>query len=100
MVRDERPEWGLTEIADEAGLNKTTAYRLLTALEAEGMVARASHGDAWRLGTETIALGALAVRSNDVVGASRPELAALVGDAPVLTDDYAPTDQLLTVRRG
>lgn len=78
VFRDERPEWGLTEIADEAGLNKTTAYRLLTALEAEGMVARASHGDAWRLGTETIALGALALRSNDLVTAARPELAALV----------------------
>jgi DNA-binding IclR family transcriptional regulator len=75
---DERPEWGLTEIAREARLNKTTAYRLLTALEAEGMVTRASQGDAWRLGNETIVLGALALRSNDLVTAARPELAALV----------------------
>lgn len=74
----EKPTWGLSDLARAAGLNKTTAYRLLTALEAEGMVARTAEGDAWRLGTETIALGALAVRSNDLVSTARPELTALV----------------------
>ena len=78
IFSDERPEWGLTEISRQARLNKTTAYRLLTALEAEGMVARSSQGDAWRLGNETIALGALALRSNDLLTAARPELAELV----------------------
>jgi DNA-binding IclR family transcriptional regulator len=78
IFSDERPEWGLTEISRQARLNKTTAYRLLTALEAEGMVARSSQGDGWRLGNETIALGALALRSNDLVTAARPELAELV----------------------
>jgi DNA-binding IclR family transcriptional regulator len=78
VFSDERPEWGLTEIARKARLNKTTAYRLLTALEADGMVARSAQGDAWRLGNETIALGALALRSNDVLTAARPELAELV----------------------
>jgi DNA-binding IclR family transcriptional regulator len=74
----QRPEWGLSELAREAGLNKTTAYRLLTALEAEGMVARSSPGEAWRLGNEAIALGAIALRSNDLMTAARSELEALV----------------------
>jgi DNA-binding IclR family transcriptional regulator len=30
---DDRPSWGLTELAREASLNKTTAFRLLSALE-------------------------------------------------------------------
>ena len=42
------------------------------------MVARSSQGDAWRLGNETIASGALALRSNDLLTAARPELADLV----------------------
>lgn len=75
---DERPEWRLSEMAREAGLNKTTAYRLLTALEAEGMVARSPVTDAWRLGAEAISLGALALRSNDLSTAARPEIEALV----------------------
>ncbi|HET6617037.1 MAG TPA: IclR family transcriptional regulator [Gemmatimonadota bacterium] len=80
VFSDDRPDWGLTEIARAARLNKTTAYRLLTALEAEGMVARSSDGEAWRLGAGAIALGALALRSNDLVSVARPELELLVRD--------------------
>lgn len=75
---DERPEWGLSDLARAVRLNKTTAYRLLTALEVEGMVARSPGGDAWRLGPEAIALGALALRSNELMAAARPALEALV----------------------
>lgn len=78
VFSDERPDWGLTEIAREAGLNKTTVYRLLTALEAEGMVARSFAGDTWRLGAATITLGALALRSSDLVTTARSELETLV----------------------
>lgn len=74
----ERPEWGLSDLARATRLNKTTAYRLLTALEAEGLVARGPLSDGWRLGNEAIALGALALRSNDLMTAARPELEALV----------------------
>ncbi len=78
VFSDRRPEWGLTDLAREVGLNKTTAYRLLTALEADGMVARSQVTDAWRLGPEAITLGALALRSNDLMASARPELEALV----------------------
>ena len=36
----ERPERTLVELSDGLGLSKTTAHRLLTALESEGLVAR------------------------------------------------------------
>jgi len=78
VFSEERPEWGLSELARAARLNKTTAYRLLTALEAEGMVTRSSLTDAWRLGNGAIAMGALALRSNDLMTAARPELETLV----------------------
>lgn len=68
---DAKPEWGLTELAQNAGLNKTTVYRLLTALASEGLVARAHGRDVYRLGPEAIAIGARALRSNDLRTVSR-----------------------------
>jgi IclR family acetate operon transcriptional repressor len=56
-----RPERGLTELARAVGLNKTTAYRLLTALERE----------------ELVALGSRALGSADLRFAARGELDAL-----------------------
>jgi IclR family transcriptional regulator, acetate operon repressor len=74
---DERPEWGLSDLARSVGLNKATAFRLLAALESEGMLARNPRTDQYRLGPETIALGARALRSNDLRSAARPVLTAL-----------------------
>ena len=74
---DEQPEWGLTELARALKLNKTTAYRLLTALENEGFITRNPQAEAYRLGPEAIALGGRALRSNDLRTASHAELEAL-----------------------
>jgi IclR family acetate operon transcriptional repressor len=68
---DQDPELTLTELAQRASLNKTTAYRLLTALEREGLVARRDPGEAYRLGPEMISLGGRALRANDLRSASR-----------------------------
>lgn len=74
---DERPEWGLSDLARSVGLNKTTTFRLLNALESEGMLARNPRTDQYRLGPETIALGARALRSNDLRSAARTVLSNL-----------------------
>ena len=74
---DARPELGLTELSRALGLNKTTTYRLLTALESEGMVTRSPARDGYRLGPEAIALGGRALRSNDLRSTSRPDLETL-----------------------
>ena len=74
---DARPEWSASDLARAAGLNKTTTYRLLKALECEGMLARNPATDAFRLGPEIIALGARAARALDVRTVSRPELETL-----------------------
>ncbi len=73
---DSQPELSLTELARRADLNKTTAFRLLTALESEGMVTR-TVGDAYRLGPEAIALGGRAQRATDLVAAGHAEVEAL-----------------------
>jgi DNA-binding IclR family transcriptional regulator len=74
---DAHPEWGLTDLARAVGLNKTTTYRLLTALESEGMVTRSAQTEAYRLGPAAIALGGQALRSNDLRAAAHADLQAL-----------------------
>jgi IclR family acetate operon transcriptional repressor len=76
----ERPERSLAELSGAAGLNKTTTYRLLTALLSEGLVARAADGEAFRLGPEAVALGSRAQGSGDLRAAARAELAALAAE--------------------
>jgi DNA-binding IclR family transcriptional regulator len=84
---DEQPELGLAELARLVELNKTTTYRLLTALESEGLVTRNPATDAYRLGPEIITLGGRALRANNVTGVSQTELEALaaqVGETSTL----------------
>ncbi len=74
---DERPAWTVTELADAVGLNRTTTYRLLTALESREYVARDETTDSYRLGSGLIALGGRALRANSVRAISQSELEAL-----------------------
>lgn len=74
---DRQPRLTLAEITRATRLNRATAYRLLAALEQEGLVARESGGDNYHLGPEAIVLGSRALRSNDLRPVSRPELEAL-----------------------
>jgi IclR family transcriptional regulator, acetate operon repressor len=73
----ERPQRGLAELARAVGLNKTTAFRMLAALEAEGLVERTPAGDAYRLGPELLLLAGRAGGAHDLRAAARAELAAL-----------------------
>lgn len=75
---DERPSWTVSELAEHIGLNRTTVYRLLTALESAGYVYRNPAGDSYRLGSGLIALGGRAQRANTVRTIALPELEALV----------------------
>ncbi|MCB0024130.1 MAG: IclR family transcriptional regulator [Caldilinea sp.] len=84
---DAQPEWNLTDLAQATGLNKTTAFRLLAALEAERLVMRNPLSGGYRLGVELIAMGGTAMRSNPLRAASRPILVTLAeqcGEAATL----------------
>lgn len=74
------PERSLAELRAAAGLSKTTAHRLLAALESEGLVERnASTGD-YRLGAGALALGAVALSGSGLRQRVRPVLEALAAE--------------------
>jgi IclR family transcriptional regulator, acetate operon repressor len=73
----DRPERGLADLARAVGLNKTTAYRLLAALEAERLVERGRDGESYRLGPDLVALGGRAQGALDLREASRAVLVGL-----------------------
>jgi DNA-binding IclR family transcriptional regulator len=62
---DDHPIWELGALAASLDLNKTTAFRMLTALEKEGLVER-DDGGRYHLGAEMIALGGRAARVNNL----------------------------------
>jgi IclR family acetate operon transcriptional repressor len=72
---DSRVEQGVTELAQAIGVHKSTASRLAVVLERTGLLRR--HGRRYRLGTETIRLGTLALRSMDFVETMRPAMEKL-----------------------
>ena len=71
----------LGDLCRSQGLHKTTAYRLLSALESEGLLER-TDDDAYRLGPEMVALGNQALGAPQLREAARRELDALRGGDP------------------
>lgn len=74
---DVRPSWTLAELSRKLNLNKTTVFRLLTALESEGLVRRDSPSETYALGPVMVMLGARAMRSYSLREACRAELKQL-----------------------
>jgi DNA-binding IclR family transcriptional regulator len=77
LFTETHPVWSLAELTKHSGLNKTTAFRLLSALESEGLIMRNSDTETYTLGPEIIVLGGRALRSNNLRSLSRDELKAL-----------------------
>ncbi|NET73072.1 MAG: helix-turn-helix domain-containing protein, partial [Sphaerospermopsis sp. SIO1G2] len=77
LFNGEQRAWTLNELVEASQLNKTTVFRMLTALESEGMLERTAHGD-YQLGIEMIALGGRAVRNNDLRTVAHPVMQELV----------------------
>jgi len=77
IFTDAQPSWTLRDLAKRTKLNKTTLFRLLTALESEGLIVRDPVSETFRLGPEVIALGGRALRSNPLQTISRDELKSL-----------------------
>ncbi|MEO7102689.1 MAG: IclR family transcriptional regulator [Gemmatimonadaceae bacterium] len=70
--------FGITELAIMLELNKAAVFRLLGALEVDGMVIRDTASGAYRLGPALITLGASALGSTDLSAAAHDELLELV----------------------
>lgn len=69
---------GVTEIAERAGLPKSTVARLLATLESEGAVEQRATGSDYRLGPRLAELSAAARPGRDLVALSRPHLEELM----------------------
>src|SRR3954471_2560164 len=64
------------QLSQRTGLNRSTVYRLLSALEHEGLVAAGEDGR-YRLGPDMAILGALALRQLDLRALAQPCMRAL-----------------------
>lgn len=108
VFTEERPQWALNELYRHLGFTKSTAYRLLVALEKEGLLVRNATTDAYSLGPEIVVLAGRARRSSSLQSASRPELEALaekmretaslevLSGQDVLVVDEVPGERLVT----
>lgn len=70
-------EAGVTELAGELGVHKSTAFRLVSALEGRGMVAQDAQRGKYRLGMGVLRLAGATTARLDVVQESRPVTQAL-----------------------
>jgi len=74
---DEAPEMGVTEVSRRVNLHKSTVYRLLSAFEDEGLIARNPETGKYRLGPELIVLGEQVLRHTEVHRLALPFLREL-----------------------
>jgi DNA-binding IclR family transcriptional regulator len=90
--------YGITELGTATGLSKATVFRLLGALENEGMVARDGANGAYRLGPEMITLGASALSTTDLREVAHYELIRLTEDCgETSTLEVLARDEVLVV---
>jgi len=71
------PELSLAQLRERSGLNRSTAFRILTALESEGMIERDVRREVYRLGPQIAALGRRAAGEGDLRELARREMESL-----------------------
>jgi IclR family acetate operon transcriptional repressor len=98
----ERDDGAVTDLAAALGVHKSTAFRLLAALEARGLVEQVSERGRYRLGFGLVRLAGATAARLDLVEQSRPvtrPLAAEVGEtvnvARLEVDAVVNVDQVL-----
>ncbi len=72
-----RGESGITDVAAEIGVHKSTVFRLLATLESRGLIEQVYERGRYRLGPGIAALAEGAARSQDLSTIARPALARL-----------------------
>lgn len=93
----ETPELQLAEVCAQSGLNKTTAHRLLQALYSEELLHRNPATGSYRLGPGLMALGVLALSSNDLRLRTRPVLRRLADDTGETATLEIPIDDTMLI---
>ena len=75
---DEHPERGVSEIAQEVGLHKATAHRIMTTLLNFGYLERTADEQKYRLGVYLADLGSKVIRRMDVRREALPYMVQLI----------------------
>lgn len=84
---EDRPTWGVTELAVEHGLDKAQVHRILTTLTRHGFTVAEPHSRRYALGVALVGLGRLAERGPGLRGqleAHLEELTARTGQSTVV----------------
>ena len=90
------PDLSLDQLASALGLTRTTAHRLLAALESEGLIARDSTLNTYHLGPEMISLGSQALLTSDLRAIVRPTLERIAAESEESTTlEVLVGDQML-----
>jgi DNA-binding IclR family transcriptional regulator len=76
LFDDDQPYRTLAELTTASGLNRTTTFRLLAALESQELLRRTETGK-YALGSEAIAIGGRAMRANKLRSIAHPYLNTL-----------------------
>lgn len=88
----ERPDTGVTELAEATGTTKSLTFRLLFTLERRGFVRKDAERRTYALGYRALLLGDQTRRQSHLIGAAEPVLADL--------SDRTRENALLLVRDG
>ncbi len=77
ILEDTKEGYGLTEIAQRAGINKTTCYRILNTFQLDDMVEVGEKAGTYRLGTRFLELGGIVQRRINIRQIALPILTHL-----------------------
>jgi DNA-binding IclR family transcriptional regulator len=75
---DQNPTWGLTELAQEVGLHKATAHRIMTTLLNYNYLEKTKDGQKYKLGIRLASLGCSVVHRWDLRNIALPYMENLV----------------------
>lgn len=92
-----RAELQLSDVARLAGLNKTTAHRLLRALQSEGLIDRNTETGGYCLGPALMALGVQALSCNNLRLRARPLLKRLAEESGETATLEVPIDDSMLI---
>jgi DNA-binding IclR family transcriptional regulator len=97
-----RPEWGLLELSESAGLPVSTLHRIITVLRRHGLVTQDSQSKKYRLGYGAIDLGRRAASGFSIRQVATPimrQLAEQTGETVVLTVLNDTHDRAVCIER-
>ena len=94
-------EAGVTEVAAELGVHKSTAFRLVAVLESRGFVEQLADRGKYRLGSGIVRLAGAAAAQLDIAREGRPICEALAADVEETVNiAILDSDRAVNVRQG